>query len=115
MASKQRVKGFNYERALVKLFNDCPDTYSERMWGSNGKSKGLSEKVDIEIDHFSDTYHVQCKNYAWKNLPVGFKSYCMDILEDVQMGITKVEGKHLGASLVIMELDTLLKLFRHPL
>ena len=39
----------------------------------------------------------------------------MDILEDVQMGITKVEGKHLGASLVIMELDTLLKLFRHPL
>ncbi len=112
MASKQRVKGFSYERALVKLFNDCPNTYSERMWGSNGTTRGLPQEVDLTIDYFDETYHAQAKNWKWAALPAGFRSFCLDILTNVDIGIVKQEGIKNEKSLIIMRLDVLLELLK---
>lgn len=50
MTSKQRIKGFNYERSIVKQFNDI-GWIASRSWGSNGKSSGLPEEVDISTYH----------------------------------------------------------------
>ena len=110
MASKQRVKGFNYERTVVKILNDCSNTYAERMWGSNGKAQGLAEEVDISIDHLDDTFYAQCKCFKWANLPKGFTTFVTNILTNVHMGVVKVEGKDTKKSLVVMELETLIKL-----
>lgn len=110
MPNKARDKGFNYERELVKEFNNCPNTYCERMWGSNGDVRGLPQKVDLEIDHLDNTFYAQCKCYKWDNLPKGFKTFVTGILTDVHMGIVKVEGKNIKKSLIVMRLETLLKL-----
>ena len=110
MTSKQRVKGFTYERDLVKSFNCIPNTYSERMYGSNGASRGLPQEVDLIVDHFDKTYHAQAKNHKWDLLPTGFRSFCMNILNNVDMGIVKHQGMKIEKSLVVMELETLLNI-----
>ena len=110
MANKARDKGFNYERALVKEFNECPNTYCERMWGSNGAAKGLPREVDLETDHLDFTFYAQCKCYKWEKLPKGFRTFTTKILTNVHMGIVKVEGSSTKKSLIVMELETLLKL-----
>ena len=112
MTGKARDKGNRYERDLVKAFNDLPNIYAERTWGSNGATKGLSTKVDLIIDHYDETYYAQAKNYKLANLPTGFKTFCYAILEDVSMGFVKEEGSKVDKSFVIMKLETLLKIIK---
>jgi Holliday junction resolvase len=52
MPSKSKAKGSTYEREIVKAFTDN-GVKAVRAWGSNGKSLGLHEEVDIAV--YSDT------------------------------------------------------------
>jgi len=51
-----KAKGNRLEREVVKIAIDSGFT-AERAYGSNGKSLGLSEDVDVKINE----YAVQCK------------------------------------------------------
>jgi Holliday junction resolvase len=47
MASKSKVKGSQYEREIVEIFKEN-NVDAERAWGSNGKSFGEHEEVDVK-------------------------------------------------------------------
>jgi len=51
-----RTKGFGYEREVVKAFRE-KGLHAERMWGSNGRTRGLMEEVDV----LSGDFAYQCK------------------------------------------------------
>lgn len=53
MASKQRIKGFNFEREIVKLLKDSGVFLDvKRAPGSDGTNLGLTEDVDLVADGF---------------------------------------------------------------
>lgn len=61
-----KAKGNRLEREVVKMAQDN-DLIAERAYGSNGKSLGLEEDVDVKIDTWSkengpNMYAVQCKS-----------------------------------------------------
>lgn len=66
MASKSKVKGNRFEREIVQIFNDH-DIKAIRAWGSDGRSLGLAEDVDILIREFTKEvkdYKIQAKRRA---------------------------------------------------
>jgi Holliday junction resolvase len=56
MTSPERVKGFKFERDVVKQAN-AMGLKSVRAWGSNGASLGYAHDVDLTIE----SYKVQAK------------------------------------------------------
>ena len=45
-----REKGFRFEREVVQAFKDA-GLPARRFWGSNGRTAGLPEEVDVEAAH----------------------------------------------------------------
>jgi Holliday junction resolvase len=56
MASKSKQKGNRFERECVDIANQ-KGLDSKRAWGSDGRSMGQNEQVDLMINE----YKVQCK------------------------------------------------------
>jgi len=56
MSHPSKIKGNTYERELVDQAKASGLT-AERCWGSDGRSRGLPEEVDIIIED----YFLQCK------------------------------------------------------
>ena len=57
MPNKSKQKGTRWEREIVKIAHEHEDK-AERCWGSDGRSRGLPEEVDVGLD---DEIHVQAK------------------------------------------------------
>ena len=60
MGSMQRRKGFSYEREIVEVLKEA-GFKAERCWGSNGRTRGLPEEVDIVCNASSSDLWFQCK------------------------------------------------------
>jgi len=60
MGSMQRRKGFAYEREIVEVLKEA-GFKAERCWGSNGRTRGLPEEVDIVCNTASSDLWFQCK------------------------------------------------------
>ena len=56
MPSKSKAKGNRFERLCVKVATSF-GLYAQRAWGSDGRSMGEHQEVDIKIEQ----YKVQCK------------------------------------------------------
>jgi len=66
MPSKSKIKGNGFEREIVKIFNDN-GIKAVRAYGSDGRSLGLTEDVDILIREFTKDikdYKIQAKRRA---------------------------------------------------
>ena len=60
MSSMQRRKGFAYEREIVDLLKQ--EGYkAERCWGSNGRTRGLPEAVDVVLTTDEEELWLQLK------------------------------------------------------
>ena len=114
MPNKHAVKGKQYERDLVNYLRDqsISDFYVERTWGSNGRSSGKPEEVDliIQLDKLEVT--AQAKNYKWGNLPVGFRSFICAILTNVNLGIVKRQNSSIEESIVVLKLKDLVRMLK---
>jgi hypothetical protein len=97
MGSMQRHKGFNFEREVVNLAKGM-GLSAERMWGSNGTSRGEHEEVDVIIEDFRG----QCKRMA--KLPKIIKP---SVHVDMQ-----IVREDFGESTVIIPLHKFLKIMR---
>ena len=51
MANKSKRKGTRFENEIVQNLNEN-GIKAKRAWGSNGKSLGLEEDVDIRVEKF---------------------------------------------------------------
>tara|TARA_R100000789_G_C2936356_1_gene130702 strand:- start:80 stop:406 length:327 start_codon:yes stop_codon:yes gene_type:complete len=62
MPSKSKAKGNRIERLVVNEFEEY-DIKSQRAWGSDGRSLGLNEEVDVVADIFpgKDRIKIQVK------------------------------------------------------
>ena len=49
MASKSKAKGNRIEREVVKIFEEYGYS-ARRAWGSDGRSLGLNEEVDVLVN-----------------------------------------------------------------
>ena len=67
MPNKSKAKGNRFERQIVELCTMC-SFKSVRAWGSNGRSLGMHEEVDVLIDN---DFRVQAK--CRKRLPMFLK------------------------------------------
>ena len=65
MASKSKAKGTRFENEIVKIFNKH-GFKATRAWGSNGKSLGFEEDVDIVVKRFGiiKDWKIQAKRRA---------------------------------------------------
>lgn len=52
MTHPSKVKGNRYEREIVKLAN-MYGLNSKRCWGSDGRSMGLAEEVDLIVEDWT--------------------------------------------------------------
>lgn len=60
MSAKNKIRGNSFEREVVqKLMGQS--IQAKRAWGSDGRSMGEHEEVDIVIDTNDTKYLVQCK------------------------------------------------------
>tara|TARA_R100000234_G_scaffold36968_1_gene21930 strand:- start:11434 stop:11763 length:330 start_codon:yes stop_codon:yes gene_type:complete len=57
MPAKNKRRGTYYERKCVETCEKY-DLKAERTWGSDGRSRGLHQEVDMVIE---DSIYVQCK------------------------------------------------------
>ena len=57
MSAKNKRRGTTYERKCVERAKGF-ELKAERTWGSDGRSRGLHEEVDMVIE---DNVYVQCK------------------------------------------------------
>jgi Holliday junction resolvase len=65
MASKSKAKGTRFENEIVKVFIEN-GFQAVRAWGSNGKSLGFEEDVDIVVKKLGDLedFKIQAKRRA---------------------------------------------------
>jgi Holliday junction resolvase len=63
MSSPSKAKGNTFEREIVKQAQAL-GFKAERAWGSNGRSKGWHEEVDVVISTLAGAYSLQCKRRA---------------------------------------------------
>lgn len=98
MGKKSKVKGTRYEREVV---NDLisKGIKAERTWGSNGRTRGLPEEVDIVID---GVLRGQCKRK---------KAFTKDIFpcKDVNFQFIRADQ---GKTHVVMDFETFITLLR---
>tara|TARA_R110002051_G_C8636261_1_gene485528 strand:- start:445 stop:780 length:336 start_codon:yes stop_codon:yes gene_type:complete len=57
MPSKNKARGTYYERKCVSKAQAF-DLKAERTWGSDGRSRGLHQEVDMVLE---DRIYIQCK------------------------------------------------------
>jgi hypothetical protein len=57
MSAKNKRRGTTYERKCVERAKGF-ELKAERTWGSDGRSRGLHQEVDMVIE---DNVYVQCK------------------------------------------------------
>ena len=62
MSHPSKIKGNKFERDCCKLAESF-EVPSKRAWGSDGRSMGLHQEVDIVIGDkkYNDQMHCQCK------------------------------------------------------
>ena len=90
MPSKSKTKGNNYERELVKDAERF-ELRAKRSWGSDGRSMGLHEEVDLVVEG----WHIQAKRR---------KSVAKWILPNENVDAQCVRGDN-GKSFIIMRYD----------
>ena len=114
MTAKNKIKGNNFEKEVVKLLT-TETSYAKRAWGSNGKSFGEHEEVDIlfnyqngqfdrsypEPNPYYDTLKVQCKKR--KEIPK-----FLGLTEHVDCTIFK---ENRGTCYIMFRLEDFLKRF----
>jgi hypothetical protein len=57
MPAKNKLRGTYYERRCVEKAKEF-DLKAERTWGSDGRSRGLPQEVDMVLE---DNIYIQCK------------------------------------------------------
>ena len=57
MVAKNKARGTYYERKCVELAKSL-GLDAERTWGSDGRSRGLPQEVDMVLE---DDIYIQCK------------------------------------------------------
>ena len=57
MVAKNKARGTYYERKCVS-FAKKNGLHAERTWGSDGRSRGLPQEVDMVLEH---NIYIQCK------------------------------------------------------
>ena len=63
MSHPSKVKGNKFERDCCDYATDLYEIPSKRAWGSDGRSMGLHQEVDIVLGDkkYKDEMHCQCK------------------------------------------------------
>ena len=90
MPSKSKIKGNNYERELVNQAKEY-ELNAKRSWGSDGRSMGMHEEVDLIVEAWS----IQAKRR---------KSIAKWILPNENVDAQCVRGDN-GKSFIIMRYD----------
>ena len=57
MSSKSKRKGYTFEKEIETFFRD-ENHKAVKAWGSNGKSLGVEEDVDVIVN---DSFYIQAK------------------------------------------------------
>lgn len=60
MSNKGKDKGYRFEKQCIDMLHDN-DIDAKRAYGSNGLALGLTNDVDIKIEHKNKIYPLQCK------------------------------------------------------
>ena len=66
MPAKSKVKGNRFEREIVHIFNENGIS-AKRAWGSDGRTLGLDEDVDVLIQDLAEgisQFKIQAKRRA---------------------------------------------------
>jgi len=95
MPSKSKTKGNTYEREIVETLKDNGFKDVKRAWGSDGRSFGCDEKVDV----LADGVKIQCKRR--KKIPKWLS------LEAVDMVMTRADR---GSTIVVLTLSRFIKM-----
>jgi Holliday junction resolvase len=98
MPSKSKAKGNTYEREIVDTLKDYGFTGVKRAWGSDGRSLGWSEKVDI-IARKKGFYKIQCKRR--RVIPKWLS------LKSVDLVMTRADR---GDTIVVLTLEKFMKI-----
>jgi len=93
MPSKSKTKGNTYEREVVKILQDHGFMGVKRAWGSDGRSLGWSEKVDVISRYKDKEFKIQCKRR--RVIPKWMS------LQDVDLVMTRADR---GDSIVVLTL-----------
>jgi hypothetical protein len=110
MATKQKQRGNDAERYIVTTANE-KGVESQRAWGSDGRSMGLSASDDGLIGW----YRWQCKRFMYKYVPKWFFTNVIDYLSGdidiVTIYVDKAKG-HPRTVYVVQEYESWLNLKR---
>lgn len=110
MATKQKQRGNDAERYIVATANE-KGIESQRAWGSDGRSMGLSAADDGLIGW----YRWQCKRFMYKYVPKWFFTNVIDYLSGdidiVTIYVDKAKG-HPRTVYVVQEYESWLNLKR---
>lgn len=110
MATKQKQRGNDAERYIVTTANE-KGIESQRAWGSDGRSMGLSAADDGLIGW----YRWQCKRFMYKYVPKWFFTNVIDYLSGdidiVTIYVDKAKG-HPRTVYVVQEYESWLNLKR---
>jgi len=63
LGSKSKRKGYAFEKEVVD-FSRTQGFLAERAWGSNGRSKGWHEEVDVVVTLLQKQFKLQLKRRA---------------------------------------------------
>jgi Holliday junction resolvase len=101
MSHPNKLKGNRFEKEIVELLKRY-GFKADRCWGSNGKSRGLNEEVDIVADKNINgkeyKFFIQCKSK--KALPAYLKP-----ADDIHFQVFK---ENRGKAYMLIELDKLI-------
>lgn len=123
MTSKNRVRGFNVEREIVKKVNQHAQSlvdnnlYSEvpfsarRAWGSNGEAMGFDRIVDVFIEDATlDKGGLRIQSKRQKVLPQYLFPQELKKRDKIDALVLREDGDA-NAHLIVMNLDYFLKEF----
>ena len=112
-----RARGFEVEREVVKKINNraaelvkadvytSPPFVAYRMWGSNGRSRGFAEEVDVFMEDCNSSgggISFQCKRQ--KKLPQYLFPQALKKRTEFDALIMREDGDR-DAHLIVMNLD----------
>lgn len=104
IAVKNKRRGKHFEKKIVQIFKDA-NIEAKRAWGSDGRSLGFPEYVDIVIGEKDGIETIQCKRV--KRLPKKWQ-----IKEGLSMVITQADN---AKPMVIMPLQDFVILRRQTI
>lgn len=99
MPNKYAIKGKGYERELVKKFQ-LKGYAAKRAWGSDGRSLGHSESVDVLVEINGTPLTIQCKRKRAIPQWIGLD-------ESVNAAVFREDR---GEDYILLKLDVLLSL-----